>query len=623
MISQDEWNKVRQEALDEANKDYYKSFADYSNETMVSGVMKMIYPYWSYHTYRWFYLTRAAVRHPGLPVTWGKYENYSENGYVPTWMPDIEMNPFVGSILGTTFSLTRNDFSSYYDQLGFVGEMLDYSQRLGFFPGPQFILPIALTPYFSNRKAELSEIEPPIVKSSINLLAGSNIPLVSEAATWLKDKVFHENFQDYMTATLLSNKQVESGGTLLVDENGDALSGVDIWMKIQRGEKLTEQEQFYWNESYREASLVGLLRSQFPIFRLRTEEYKDAYAKVTQIIEAFTGMSEEQQKELWKNHIQPSDVMGGYSLELKQALDEMWQWKIMLGRGTILMPPDVQDIKIHIDEYYNLVRDYQAERLERQSTIDDNFLQLDTTQAITGSEWRSQYSDNWSTYSDRVEGLKLSDRFKDIEELLSPAGQLEIAERLGFSVPARYPLEEAIDYYFDIELEMKADPVTGEEDYDYTGFWLKREAVRMALTDEQRVEFDNYISKYQTPMEQVFKYAYNTYIRGYMGVNRIILNEFTDDEKTIIKKFYASSTTMLEREQIRNIETKGGTKLISTYERMVSQARENLRLATPKLDFYLYAFGYLGNVTDLKTDAAKALAVAWEADRESILSVIR
>jgi hypothetical protein len=426
-----------------------------------------------------------------------------------------------------------------------------------------------------------------------------------------------------MTATLLSNKQVESGGTLLVDENGDALSGVDIWMKIQRGEKLTEQEQFYWNESYREASLVGLLRSQFPIFRLRTEEYKDAYAKVTQIIEAFTGMSEEQQKELWKNHIQPSDVMGGYSLELKQALDEMWQWKIMLGRGTILMPPDVQDIKIHIDEYYNLVRDYQAERLERQSTIDDNFLQLDTTQAITGSEWRSQYSDNWSTYSDRVEGLKLSDRFKDIEELLSPAGQLEIAERLGFSVPARYPLEEAIDYYFDIELEMKADPVTGEEDYDYTGFWLKREAVRMALTDEQRVEFDNYISKYQTPMEQVFKYAYNTYIRGYMGVNRIILNEFTDDEKTIIKKFYASSTTMLEREQIRNIETKGGTKLISTYERMVSQARENLRLATPKLDFYLYVFGYLGNVTDLKTDAAKALAVAWEADRESILSSIR
>ena len=82
--------------------------------------MKMIYPYWTYHTYRWFFLTRTALRHPGVPAAWGKYQNYSEYGFQPTPIPNIEANPFIGSVMGTTFTLTRFDFASYYENLGFV-----------------------------------------------------------------------------------------------------------------------------------------------------------------------------------------------------------------------------------------------------------------------------------------------------------------------------------------------------------------------------------------------------------------------------------------------------------------------------------------------------------------------
>ncbi len=623
LITQADWDNLRQLSLDDAMKDYYKSFADYTNETIVGGAMKMIYPYWTYHTYRWFYLSRTALRHPGIATAWGKYNNYGENGYIPTWFPNIEMNPFTGSVMGTTFTLTRFDFASYYNNLGWAGEMLDYSMRIGYFPNAAVMAPIALTPYLSGRPAELSDIAPPIFRSGINLLVASKIPGVSQAAQWLKDKVFHENFHDYYTATILSNKQIEAGGKLMIDPTtGEPQSGIDIWFKRRANLELTEEEQKYWDESYREAALIGALRSQFPQFRLRTEEYKEAYKQVTAIIEAHLGISEAEQKELWRQHMRPTDVTGGYSLDLRMALDDLWQWRTMMGRGTILMPPDIQDIKALENKYHDRVKAYQTNRLKTQASIDTGFFHIVElgTKLLDGREWRQEYAGNWSNYATSVDGIKTEPEFKDIEHILSEEGKLEVAKRLGFNIPPDHPLDEAINLYFELELEMKADPITGEEDWDYLGFWLKREAVRMALTDEQREEFDAYVRRYKTPMEQTFRQIYSEYIRGYQATSRIIFNTFEEDEQAIIKEYYATTTIRERREELKEVVRADGLKLISQYESKTSQARLNLRDISPQLDFYLYVFGYTPTTAaKMRTPEAQAMVDKWEQDRTSIL----
>jgi len=483
---------------------------------------------------------------------------------------------------------------------------------MGYFPGVHVMAPIVLTPYFSGLPIELGDIMPPIARSGINLLVVSNIPGVASAAQWLKDKIFHENFHEYYTTTILDNKQVGAEGTLI-----EGQTGTDLWFRRLRGEKFTDEEQQLWDECYKEAAFIGLLRTQFPQFRLRTDDYKEAYKQVTKIFEEYLGMSEAFQKDLWRHHQRPTDVVGGLPLDVRMALDELWQWKVYFGRGTILMPPEVADLKALIDKYWNKIKDYQEDRLTLQADIDQGFIYPTRELHFSGREWRVEYAKNWGDYSSKTEKLKEDREFADAVEALTPEGQVKLAKRLGFNVTPTYPLDEAINLYFDIKLEKYTDPYTGEEDWDYLTFWLKREAVRMALTGEQRTDFDNYIRRYQTPMEMTFRHVYNTYIRGYRATDRIIFASYSEEQKAIIKEFYATTTTLTRKDEIREIlSVVTGRKLIAEYESKRSDARSALRMVSPTLDFYLYVFGYISKP---KTLEARTMIDKWEADRSSII----
>ena len=138
---------------------------------------------------------------------------------------------------------------------------------------------------------------------------------------------------------------------------------------------------------------------------------------------------------------------------------------------------------------------------------------------------------------------------------------------------------------------------------------------RMALTDEQREEFDTYIRRYKTPMEETFKYAYNTYIRGYRAADRIIFNTYGDEQKALIKEFYATATTLERKQELREVMFEG-SKLVAGYESRTADARKAMRIASPILDFYLYVFGY---ITKPATPQAESMVSKWESDRSSIL----
>ncbi len=603
-------NNLRQSALDSALKDYFKTFADYSNANLVDASMKMIYPYWTYNLYKYFMLPRLAMKHPGLMVAWGKYNNYSEQGYQHIPGTDLEANAFVGSMFGATFGLARHNMISYYSNLGWAGEVLDVTQRLGAFPGAHIMLPITLTPIFTGRAPELGEAIYPLARTGLDSLVASNIPGVSKSAQWLKDRVFHSNLHDYYTTTVISSEQVKAGGNLIGGQ-----SGTDLWYKKLRKEKFTPEEQQLWDESYRKAAWYGVIRSQFPQIRLRTEEYLDAYKQITNIFTKQLGMSEEFQDNLWKHNLRPTDVVGGLPLDLRMALDEMWQWRVYFGRGVTMMPPDVQDLYSLIDKYYGKTKELQQTRLANESDIDNGFIHPTDEVHYSGKEWRGAHAENWADYSKDVDNLKSSPDFKDAIDALTPEGQVKLASKLGFSVPTLGPMDEVIDLYFNIKLEKSKDPYTGEEDYDYLKFWLQRESVKMALPENLRADFEAYIRRYETPMERVFREVYNGYIRGYQASSRVVFNSYDEEQKSLIKEYYADTTTSDRKSQIESVVTTGGNKLISEYTTKLTQARQALRQVSPKLDFWLNVFGY---VDTQKTKVATDMLNAFEKDRSGI-----
>jgi hypothetical protein len=611
IVTDDAWQALRQKASNAAHTDYYKSFADYTNQNMIDAWGKFFFPFWTYHMYRWFYLARLFTRRPGMAAAWGKYYNYTDYGYAHIPGTDIEINPFVGSVFGTTFGLARHDFKSYYENLPLgLGEGLDFMQRRGFFPGIHIMLPIVASPIFTGRPPELGELLPPLHRYGLNLLQASPIDQVKETAQWLQDKFFHENFRDYYVTTIIDQIQAEAGGTLV-----DGQSGANLWHKRMRGEKLTEEEQELWDRASQDTSWYNMLRSQFPIFRLRATEMLEAYQKVTNLFEAQLGLTEEFQDYLWRHNMRPTDVIGGLPLDLRATLDEMWEWKIWFGRGQVLMPPNISGLYGLMDKYWGKVRNFQDDRLSAQLEIDQGFLAPTKAIHFDGREWRNEYAGNWSEYVSRVKGLEEDEEFADAIDAITPEGQARLAKELGFFAPVRHPLEEALDQYFSIELEKRKDPLTGIEDWDYLGFWLKREAVKMALTEDQRADFEAYTSRYQTPMERVFRDVSNRYLRGYRAVPRIVFDGYPEDMQELIKEYYADVTTLDRKEQIRDTDFEG-YKLISRYEARLTDLRLKLRLMSPELDKWLYIFGY---TSTLKTDAAREMVNKWERDRGSIV----
>jgi hypothetical protein len=574
--------------------------------------MKDIFPFWNYHVYRWFFLPRTFIRHPGVALAWGKYQNYSDNGYVHIPGTALDINPFVGSAMGTTFGLARQDFKSYYESLGTVGEALDFWQRRGFFPGIHIMLPtVALAPLFSGRPPELGQILPSAGNLTLDLIVASPIKAISEAGKRLQDKLFHDNFKDYYIATEATAIQAEAEGKLIGGQ-----SGIDLWNKLQDNQKLTDEEQLIWDEATKRAALYGVLRTQFPQFRLREEEYLSAYKDIELIIEQQLGITAEMQDYLWKHNMKPTDIVGGLPLKLQTAMNNMWQWKLWLGRGQILMPPTISDMYAKISKYWNKVEGFQTERMTNQATTDSGFLTPTGSNHYSGSEWRAQYASNWTTYVNKVDSIETDPEFADAIKAMTPEGQIELAKTLGYSTPISNPMEEAINIYFNIELEKTVDPYTGEESDDYLKFWLEREAVRDALTETQREEFDTYISRYSTPMEKLYKDVTNQYLRGYRAISRILLEGYSEEQKALIAEYYADGTSRARVAQIQETIGPDGNKLISGWTSSLTDARVRLRTASPKLEFWLYVFGYIDKP---KTTAAQSMVDAWERDKSSIL----
>jgi len=647
------WHEMRQEAWDEALKDYYKAYTDYTHQNVVDATMKHIFPYWTYESQRWFFLPRTFLRKPGVLTSWGKYNEYSEFGYVPIPGTDIQLNPARGSIFGLTFSLTRRDYPYYYSMLGPMAEPIDAMMRWGFYPGAHIMLPIVVSPIFTGRPPKLGESLPAFYKTGLNVLVGSPIPAVSENAQWLQDHVFSDNFRDYNIATRIDKLQVDAGGTLV-----DGLSGQELWqerfenmhligqgkyaiwglsderirlmeMRIANGQltpeeidawqkekALAEEKDALWNEAAQYRAWLGVLMENISIFRYRPEVQVEALRRVTELIEAQTGLTAEQQDYLWKHNLKPSDVCPSImSPSLRRAMNEMWEYKIWLGRNVILEPPALSDLDMKTNKFWRDVEGLQKVRTEEQTTADTGFLQPTPENHLNGREWVSKSSDVWNKYKTNFDSLKSMPEYAEVALTLEE--RIDQLRQKGVMPSASTPFDEILRIYYSIQPEVVKDKYTGEENIDWVGFYIKRETVRMALSEDQREEFDVYVRTNETPLEAKFRDVVNTYLKGYWAVRNIVLAQYTEAEKAAIAEYYADGTTLTRKKEIEDyVSPTTGLQLISGYQSQLTDGRAKLRMISPKLDFYLYVFGY---VTTVKTDEARAMVDAWEQNRMSLL----
>jgi len=573
-----DYNSMRQTAMDEAHKWYYKEFTDYTNANVFDAIMKTIYPYWTYESQRLFWLPRSFVRHPGTFTAFERWQNNTDYGYIHIPGTSMDYNPWRGTVYGTlTTRLARRDFPEYYDEFGVAGDFIEFSDflsRYGFYPGAHIGIPLAV---LGGVEAQFGEIMPALPKTGLDFLIATFPD--NESVRFISDRVFGDRFRNYITILQVNRR------------GGD---GTLIFSKMQEKRELTEEEKQLWADARREVGWYSAGFEQFAMFRMRTDEQYKMYEESAKVIEEMTGYTPEQQDWLRKHGYRLWDMVGGMSPTEQAVLQELEYYK-WIGNVRPLLPGRQQTILNQIELAWDDVRRYSESLLEEKLTLQRDFL--------AGRIGSQDYGDQLSaTYSKQREHV---DRKMEEYPLMDLDNRIEYYKKYNIPQPVLHPMRELMNLYFEIELEDKIDEETGEKVKDWDKFWAMREAVETAIPDDYREEWDDYLKRNSTSLEQLRR-EHNQYVKPYNALWERILEEYTPKEQEAIKEhqYLLKTGTGLERRaEIEDMVREAtGRKLISNFRSDISEARQALRYANPFLDAVLY---YWGRTTTFQTPQAE------------------
>jgi len=578
-----DFDSLRQSAMDEAHKWYYKEYPDYTNANAFDAMMKTIYPYWTYESQRWFWLPRSFIRHPGTFTAFERWQNNTDYGYVHIPGTSVDINPFRGTIYGTlTTRLTRRDFPEYYDALPFAGnfvEFMDFLSRWGFYPGAHIGIPLAM---FGGLEQQMGETIPAIWKTPLNAAIGlfpdnTFVKAVSET-------IFPDRFRDYLTI-------------LMVNKRG--YDGTHIWTKMEEHLELTEEEQAVWTDARSEAALHGMLFEQFGLFRLRSDEQYQVYEDSAKAIEEMTGFTPDQQKWLRMHGYKIWDLVGGMSPTQQAILQELDAYRWM-GSVRPLLPGRQQEILNRLELDWDDVRRYTENQQQEKLQIQQDFLM-----GIIGPR---DYNDKLiDLYDDQSNYI---DQRMEENPLMTLEGRTDYYKEFNIPMPVLHPMRELLNLYFDIELKDKIDEETGEKVKDWDTFWAQREAIEGAIPPHLKQEWDDYISRNSTRVELIRRKVYKEYFRVYNKIWESALERYPEEEQKLIKEFLYLERMDIDfarQDEIKAmVSVKTGNMLISSFRSDVSNARLALRYANPALDAWLR---FWGRVESFQTPEAGVIFV--------------
>ena len=169
---------------------------------------------------------------------------------------------------------------------------------------------------------------------------------------------------------------------------------------------------------------------------------------------------------------------------------------------------------------------------------------------------------------------------------------------------------ELLNLYFDIELEEISDPETGEKVMDWDKFWAMRDAITDAVPDNLKQEWEDYIIRNSTRIEQVRREVSQRYFKPYNNIWETVLGTYGESEQRLIKEFlYLENTGQKVDMQEKIMQATIGDsdiKLIANFRSSVAEARRAIRFANPSLDAWLFYWGRTGSF--LTTQAEQVYA---------------
>ena len=580
----DEFMETKQRAADSASKEYYKDWADYTNENVLTALGRTIYPFWVYEWHRLFWVPRQMLRTPGLFKAWGSYMNHTEDGYIHIPGTSLEANPLRGTIMmGGFIRLIRQDYPEYYDMFPGVSETLDYMSRFGFYPAAYINFLRAHFAMSAGGRPQYGELLPSLVKTP--LAAYLALHGESKAAQALTQILLPDVYRDYMTMILASN---------ICQTQEMEYSGRHIWDKLKEGEKLTEEEERIWGQATKQFGRYGIIMENAGILRIRAEQQVDAWEESGNLIEEKTGYTKEQQAWIRRHGFRVGDYaqLDPLDQEVLQELDAIKYWS---GITLAMMPSTWQeedrDRAIFWSEIRTLDDARKADREENARRV--------RAGEINMKAWSRRNSEINANFNTAFEALSNTNRFANIpismfDELdeegnVIREGLATVLETRGYLPPVMHPADEILHMYYQIELVEKFDPETETWYIDWDEYFWLLDSIIYTVDPERRPDLVSMITKNMDELTRLRWDVSKEYFRPYNRVKTALLELYSDKEKKLLRRFM-STPSDTERDTIRAHVTADGRQLVSAYQTDSRVIHENMRLLDPELDAWLMFF---------------------------------
>ncbi len=574
-----EWFGKKEAAMSEARKQHELAYPTYDDANIIDETMRAIFPFWTYEAFRWRWIPRTFMRTPGTLTNIARYMDYTDGGYIPIPGTDLQINPLRGSIwMGGMRRFFLKDFPEYYDQ--FPGmEFIDYISRAGFYPGIQIMAPIVMFGAATG-KPELSEVSPTWVKSGMSALRA----LSPEHIGKVLDVIYPDRFRDFQTMLTLGEQGYDA----------DA-----IWRKKAAGQKLTPEEEKLWLRAEAKANgLKGILMEQTGLFRIRPEEYDNLKKEMRLAIEQATGVPVRIQERI--DRLYPTTgkrFSDYYHLDVLQQklLYESEAYRRWQGVATPLYPAGWQQLEIAIKDYYDTLEKnsedarrngvYEDGKLVRPSMVDVN-RQL-VQGAIGPDQWRTMREEIQSGLSESARVLGESPAYKDVPKTLEER-EAWLKEK-GVPLPTYGADQELLWFYYELQPELTYNWDSDRMELDFDSYYAQVDILLESLDEAHRQRLLERIQLDWTPMERLYWTVSREYFRAYRNIRSVVLDQYTDEQKQLIRRYEVARGT--EREALQDVAGPDGQKLIAGFNSKVREARQRLRYLDPTMDAWSYFFG--------------------------------
>jgi len=575
-----DWWAKKESAMVKAKEMHYMAYPNYEDANIIDETMRAIFPFWNYELFRWKWLPRTFMRTPGVMSGLARYMEYTDQGYTSIPGTDLQINPLRGTVfMGGLRSFYLRDFPEFHDPIPGI-EFLDYIGRAGFFPGIHVMLPIVgLSSMVSGQPLQIGELLPAWMKTSLSGLRA----LSPEHIGNILQYIYPDRFRDYMTMMQLASMGYD---------------GDEIWKKKQQSQELTEEEEKLWLQATNNVDgIKGVLMNQTGLFRIRPDEFTQIRREMRLAIEEATGVPVRTQE--WIDKMYP--VTGKrftdyYHLDIQQqALLYQWEsYRRYQGIITPLYPSSWQGLMVKTSEYYaELERIYTDVRyngvyedgeLVQQSMVEIN---RQLVEGIIGpDQWRAARSRMQQGLSAAANALGNSPPYKDVPTTFEE--RCKVLEEQGRVTPTQTPDQELLYYYYELSPELKYNWESGRMELDFDTYYAYIDALLEALAPEFKERLLERIQNDWTPMEKLYWQFSREFARPYRNLKTVVLNEYTDEEVMIIRRYEVARGD--ERIEIQNIMGADG-KLIAGYQKRLREARQRYRILDPTLDAWLYFFG--------------------------------